>query len=301
MRTSWWAARVQESQGKPGHPNPRMFRVFQLTIGAYIRLFHRPRLQGAQRLVRDGPYLLVANHSAGLAMGEIASFALCYAKQVGADRPLAGLAHPFGFFTWPISTMLRGLGAIPSTYAAAAAAVGQGVPVLVFPGGDYEASRPIWKANEVDFNGRKGFLRIAREHKLPIIPMGIRGSHYSVPILWRSEWLLPRLFVIPILFGVKRFPLTLMSVVGAVLIVTLAGPVIGWHWAALLAFAYASSPLVFLPTIPSTIRMRVGQAIPWEDLFAVEPDDTEDEVLQRAYHRVVGEVQGLVDQGKRGA
>ena len=133
------------------------------------------------------------------------------------------------------------LGAIPSTYDAALGALSQGVPVLVFPGGDIDATRPIWRARRVDFGGRQGFLKIARGAKVPIVPMGIRGSHYAAPILFRSK-ILSTLLVFPRLSGVRRFPVTLLGVLGAVGFIAL-GPSIGWPLAPILAMLWIVLPL----------------------------------------------------------
>jgi 1-acyl-sn-glycerol-3-phosphate acyltransferase len=254
-----------------------------------VRLAHRPRLEGLDLLPDDGPFMLVGNHSAAMAAGELLSFAACYLEQQGPERPLAGMAHPFAFSLWPFSTFVRGMGAVPSTYQAAEETLQQGIPVLVFPGGDYEATRPLWRANQVMFAGRKGFVRIARKLSVPIVPLGIRGSHYSVPIVWRSR-LLPWLAIVPRLLGIKRFPVTLLGATGAVAIGWLAGPRLGWPVAALLTWAWLASPLPLLPWVPSTIRMRVGTPISPQELFGNGGDDE----LDGAYDRVQTAVQQLV-------
>lgn len=243
-------------------------------------------LHGVEHLPNDRPYLLVANHSAGVAMSEIFCFMSLYLEQVGEDRPLAGFAHPLGLALFPASNILRAVGAIPSTYEAAAHTLGKGVPILVFPGGDYEALRPVWKAHEVDFGGRVGFLKIAREAKVPIVPMGIRGSHFSAPILWRSRHVLPNALVLPRLVGLKRWALTALGLAGT------AGFMVGTSWSLPVriaaSLALLNSPLIFAPIVPSTIRMRIGAPIEPEELFA--GDD-----LKASLARVEGAVQALVD------
>jgi 1-acyl-sn-glycerol-3-phosphate acyltransferase len=252
---------------------------------------HRPSIEGFENLPASGPFLLVANHSGGFAVSELMSLAVLWLERFGRDRRLAGLAHPFGFNVWPIVTWLRGLGAIPSTYEAAAKALGDGIAVIVFPGGELESGRPVWRANQVEFGGRKGFLKIAREARVPIVPMGIRGSHYSVPIVWQSRHVLPWLVVIPRLFGIKRFPLTLLGVAAVAAIVLLTAG-LAWPWRVGLAWAFLLTPLQFLPWVPSTIRMRIGSPISHQDLFGAAQGS---EDLSAAYARVIGEVQRLVD------
>src|SRR5688500_13886930 len=119
--------------------------------------------------------------------------------------------------------LMEKVGAIPSTYPAAEAALKAGTPVLVFPGGDHEAMRPVWQANRVDFAGRQGFLKIARAANVPIVPLGIRGSHFTAPVVYRGGKLLPRLLVLPYLLGFrKRYPLALSAVIVAAVMAALA-------------------------------------------------------------------------------
>ncbi|MBW2526847.1 MAG: 1-acyl-sn-glycerol-3-phosphate acyltransferase [Deltaproteobacteria bacterium] len=287
MHPEWWANRAEP--GEPGRVDPKVIRWFRRNVEPVVRLLHRPRLYGVERLPVDRPYLLVVNHSAGMAAGEVLSLVACYLEQVGTERPLAGMAHPFGFSIWPISFFFRGIGAIPSTYGAAEQALSSGVPVVVFPGGDWESTRPVWQANRVTFGGHRGFLRLARRAGVPVVPLGIRGSHYSAPMLFRSR-LLAWLTVVPVLLGLERFPMTLLGLAGAVAISLGVGSTWGWPLAALLTWVWLASPFPMLPWIPSTIRMQIGEVIEHEDLFA----GSDDEALDQAYQRVEGEVQALV-------
>ncbi|NVB37020.1 1-acyl-sn-glycerol-3-phosphate acyltransferase [Pseudenhygromyxa sp. WMMC2535] len=248
---------------------------------------HRPRLEGLEHLPRDRPFLLVANHSGGMALAELSSFAALYAERLGGEPPLAGFALPLGFHG-PMAPLHRALGSVPSTYAHAYEALEGGASLLVFPGGDHEVLRPIWKAHEVDFAGRVGFLRIAKTAGVPIVPMGIRGSHFSAPILLRSK-VLPWLLVFPRLLGLKRFAISVLGILGALPI--LFSP-LALGWKIVIVWLWMGSPVTLLPIIPSTIRFRIGAPLLPETLFAGEGD--EDELLERAYPRVVQTVQQLV-------
>ncbi len=215
-----------------------------------------------------------------------------WSKRFGGARPIAGFAHSLGFSTWPLSSIHPHLGTIPSTYAAAEAALAAGVPILVFPGGDREAMRPIWQAHRVALGGRKGFLRIARKAGIPIVPMGIRGGHFTSMPLVRSR-LFTWLFGWPALVGVKRYAITLSAVLGVVTIASYAP--LGWPWRALLGWAWAASPLTFVPWIPWTIRMRIGPALSATTLFDERVSANDDDVLARALREVESTIQALVD------
>lgn len=156
-------------------------------------------------------------------------------ERFGGERPIAGFAHPISFTAWPLTWIMKQVGGIPSTYAAAEAMLAAGVPILLFPGGDQDALRPVWRAFDVDFGGRLGILRIARTMNVPIVPLGIRGSYFTAPPLVRAHFL-SWLAIWPRLFGIKRFTNTVLGVLGALAIA--AWVPYAWPWRALIAWAW---------------------------------------------------------------
>jgi len=217
--------------------------------------------------------MIVANHS-GLGLAEIMSLIVCLLDRYGASLRIAPMVHPISLQAWPSGGWMRRMGAIPSTYEEAKAALAEGLSLLVFPGGDHESMRPIWQANCVDFKGRQGFLKIAHAANVPIVPLGIRGSHYTLPILYRSGPWLPRLLVLPYLMGFrKRFPITLAGVLAVAALVAF-GPVWTWWLTALIALIVLGTPISQLPWIPWPIRMRFGAPIEPDQLFTSDDDHT---------------------------
>jgi 1-acyl-sn-glycerol-3-phosphate acyltransferase len=294
MHPEWWAKRARVDD--PGRPRAWLVRVVRAVVRPVVRLLFRPRLDGVENLPAEGPYLLVANHSGGTATAEILSFVALYLEQVGADRPLAGFAHPAAFSLWPVSLLLRSVGAVPSTSSVGAATLAAGVPVLIFPGGDHEGFRPLWQAHRVDFGGRKGFLRLARAARVPVVPMGIRGSHFTAPILWRTGAWLPRILVVPWLGGLKRYPITVLGVVVSACILVFVHAALPWR--VLLVWAFLAT--VVLPTlawVPATIRFRIGRPIAPPELFGDGAEPAAGE-LEAAFSRVEGAVQALVDEAR---
>lgn len=277
----------------PGQISSDAARLLQRYVAPLVRGLHRPVLLGTEHLPRHGPFLLVANHSAGMGLAEILSFVVLYLKDVGPDRPLAGFVLPTDFHVWPLSAVAHSVGAIPSTYKAAEQTLAAQVPILVFPGGDHESLRPIWQANRVDFAGRLGFLRIARSARIPIVPLGIRGSHFTTPILARSR-ALANLLVQPRLMGINRWGISLLGLIGAVLLAAFAP--LPWPLRIGLVWFWLGTPFVFLPWVPWTIRMRIGEPIEASALFTPEGTAESEEELRKALRRVEGAVQALVDR-----
>lgn len=270
-RRDWDAIRPDPRVGI-GRPTARAVSIIRRFVGPVVRLCFRPRIEGLERLP-DGPFLLVANHSAGLGLAEILSFAWLYLDRIGPERPLTALAHPIGFQMWPADEMHRQIGTIPSTYAAAAEALAEGVPILVFPGGGYETQRPFWQANRVDFNRRRGYVRIARRAGVPIVPMAIRGSHWTAPILLRSR-LLAHLLILPArLMGEKRWALSLLGVLVAALLLTSD---LWWPLRLGLTFVWLGTPLIYLPIVPAPISFHIGPPVSFDDLSGPHGDDIDE-------------------------
>ncbi len=274
-----------------GKASPFMRGLLRSVLGGLVRLAFRPRVEGWENLPHDRPYLLVANHSGG-GGAEIFCFAHLWLARFGADRPLTGMAHPLAFFLPVIGWLLRSLGAIPSSYDAAAQAFAEGVPVLIFPGGDHEAFRPIWQAGRVDFGGRRGYARLARRERVPVVPLGITGSHYTLPIFWRSHLLLPWLSGMR-LWGIKRYPVTLSHLLALAITCWLLLPVIGLGWTLAVCWLLLAVPIIgMLPVVPWSVRLRIGAPLEPEELFG---EAAEDAPVDAAAQRVEAAVQQLLD------
>jgi 1-acyl-sn-glycerol-3-phosphate acyltransferase len=76
--------------------------------------------------------------------------------------------------------------------------------VLVYPGGDWEVHRASWDGFKVDFGGRKGFLRLALNNDVPIVPVVSAGGQETALFLGRGNRLasvlgLDRLFRLKVL------------------------------------------------------------------------------------------------------
>ena len=51
----------------------------------------------------------------------------------------------------------------------------RGEHLVMAPGGTREGLRPFWRRHRVDFGSRRGYLRLAYAHRLPIIPVVASG------------------------------------------------------------------------------------------------------------------------------
>jgi 1-acyl-sn-glycerol-3-phosphate acyltransferase len=150
--------------------------------------------------------LLVGNHSGGNMIVDTFVFSLAFYTYFGVERPFHQLAHNLAI-AWPVAgDLLRKAGTLSASHKNAERALDAGAPVLVYPGGDWETHRPSWRGNEIDFAGRKGFIRLALEAGVPIVPVVSIGGQETALFLSRGAGLasalrldkLARLKVLPV-------------------------------------------------------------------------------------------------------
>ncbi|MET0810496.1 MAG: glycerol acyltransferase, partial [Thermoleophilaceae bacterium] len=84
----------------------------------------------------------------------------------------------------------------------------RGAALLVYPGGDYEVHRPSWESAKVDFGGRRGFIRLAQERDVPLVPVVAIGGQETALFLSRGEGL-AKLLGLDRMFRLKVLPISL--------------------------------------------------------------------------------------------
>lgn len=172
-----------------------------------VKRYYRSEVHGLE-LLPPGGVLVVANHSGGFLPMDEALFAVDYYDRFGYDRPIYTLTHDI-MLVGPTAEWLRRMGYIRATPENAAAALRAGAVVVDFPGGDYDAYRPTWSRNTIDFCRRTGYVRTAVDAGVPIVPMVTIGAQENQLFLSRGTWLahalrLDKLLhskILPITFG----------------------------------------------------------------------------------------------------
>jgi 1-acyl-sn-glycerol-3-phosphate acyltransferase len=152
-------------------------------IGGY----HRAQVRGVER-VPPGPALFVGNHSAGMWTPD--SYTLCVAllRAHGMSAVPYGLAHEKVVSVGWVNRLIVPLGAVRASHQNAMRLFDRGDKVLVYPGGDVDSIRPWTRRNEVVFGGRRGYIKLALEAGVPIIPVVTAGSHSSFVVLNEGRW-----------------------------------------------------------------------------------------------------------------
>lgn len=171
----------------------------------FVRRYHRLEID-APSTALDTLVLFVANHGFG-GIFDLNVFATGAAlDQLHLDRPVTILTHQLAW-TLGVGPLIEPLGARPASQHSADEAFGEGHHVLVFPGGDLDASKSWEDRNHIVFGGRSGFARLAIEHEVPIVPVVTAGAGESLFVISSGERL-ARAIHLDKLLRVKSAPIT---------------------------------------------------------------------------------------------
>jgi 1-acyl-sn-glycerol-3-phosphate acyltransferase len=152
-------------------------------------VYFRAQVRGLDRVPEDEPILFVGNHSGGNMTPDTIVFMLAFNTYFGVERPIYALAHSLVTAAPVVGSFLRRWGVLTAGHSAARTVLEAGHSVLVYPGGDVETHRPWSARNEIRFDGRQGFVRLAREAGVRIVPVVSSGGHDTYLPLTDGRWL----------------------------------------------------------------------------------------------------------------
>src|SRR5579884_15205 len=182
------------------------------------KLYFRADVRGLENIPADGPVLLVGNHSGGTWIADTFVFSQYFYDHFGAGRRFYQLAHDLVFKVPGLRSLVERYGPVPASPRNMARALVRDAALLVYPGGDHETFRPSWESDRVDFAQRTGFVKLALEHRVPIVPIVSVGGQETALFLGQGRRLARalqldqrlRLKVLPVALG-PPFGVTLLD------------------------------------------------------------------------------------------
>jgi 1-acyl-sn-glycerol-3-phosphate acyltransferase len=165
--------------------DPEYIRRLLPVWRAVLCNYFRAEVRGLDNIPNAGPSLLVGNHSGGIYIADTFVLAAEFYAHFGPERRFHQLAHDIAA-RLPATGLSR-WGTVAASHENARRAFDRGAPVLVYPGGDYETFRPSWHSDRIQFGGRKGFIKLALERGVPIVPVVAIGGQETALFATRGE------------------------------------------------------------------------------------------------------------------
>ena len=236
--------------------HPDTARRMLLPAALMHRYYFRVENHGIENVPSSG-VLLIANHS-----GHVGYDGMMLAMSMLLDAEPPRVARGMGeFFFWKnpfLGTLASRGGTVAGTPTNCITMLSEGNCVMVFPEGARGANKPFRQRYQLQRFGT-GFMRLALETGVPIVPVGIIGSEEQQPGIANLEGLGRR-------FGLPSFPITVTS-----------------PWLGPLGIAFA---------LPTKYRIHFGEPL----LFDGDPNE-EDEAVERHVEVVKQAIADLLARG----
>jgi len=240
-----------------------------LPLFEFLRVnYFRTEIIGAKHIPKDGPFIAVGNHSGGPMIPDVWLKLGFWATTFGLERPAYALVHDAALKVPVVNNFLMKLGGLRACPENAEKALAQGGALLIYPGGELDCLRSYWDRNKIDFQGRTGFIELAFQHGVPVVPIVNVGAHEVYFTLFSSRTL-ARWTGMEALTRVKTLPLN-----------------IGLPWG-----MWLSGFIPYLP-LPSKVTYKIAKPIRLEHNPALAKDKR---ALKRVYRRVMRIMQKMMD------
>jgi len=252
----------------PASRDPEFITAVSPFLTAVADNYFRTEAEDTQHVPRRGPLIVVSNHNGGPILPDVWIMLNYWVTNMGIDAPAYAMVHDAAFRVPLVKNLLAKLGGLRATRENAEKVLAMGGVLLVYPGGELDSYRSFWQRNKINFHGRTGFIELAYEHGVPILPVVNIGAHEVYFTLFSSRRL-ARWSGLEKLTRVKTVPLT-----------------VGLPWG-----IWLTGFLPYLP-LPSKFVYKVAKPL----RFPRDPRCAHDPVaLHRAYVRITGIMQNMLD------
>jgi 1-acyl-sn-glycerol-3-phosphate acyltransferase len=160
--------------------------------------------------VPEPPALLVGIHSGAPFVWDAWTVGVQWWRRFGDERPLHGTAHDALMALPLVGDYFRRMGVLPAAPDSMASALAAGHDVALWPGGERDSLRPWSQRDRAVLAGRKGFVRLAIQSGVPIVPIATVGGPDSMPIV-SSGRRLAKLLQLDRVARLKLFPIALQA------------------------------------------------------------------------------------------
>ncbi len=145
------------------------------------RRYFRVRTRGVEH-IPNGPCILVSNHAGAVPLdGPLLHLALKFERP--DLLPASWLLEDQIFLTPLFGTLANRLGAVRANPDNALRLLRSGRPIIVFPEGTHGLSKSRKEGYRLQRFGRGGYVKIAAQAGVPIVPVATVGGNETTPLL----------------------------------------------------------------------------------------------------------------------
>jgi 1-acyl-sn-glycerol-3-phosphate acyltransferase len=229
-------------------------------------VWFRMDIEGWEHLP-EPPVLLIGVHSGAPFVWDAWTVGIQWWRRFGTDRPLHGTAHDALMAAPLLGSYFRRMGVLPAAPDSIASALEAGHDVALWPGGEIDSLRPWTDRDEAVLAGRTGFIRMAINAGVPIVPVATVGGPDSMPVLARGRRLAKALQLDKVA-RLKMLPIALSA-------------------------PWGISPAI-LPELPLPTKIRTAFQPPVK--LSRDPKKAkDDDYVERKYEEVRRSIQGGMD------
>ena len=180
---SGYGAHAERAQERPdsGYDPGFVERTAPLLEFLWSRYF-RVRLLGVEHIPDDGAALLVGNHSGGIPY-DGAMLLHGIRREHPHHRHVRPLVANFAFRSGWMANVVARVGCVRASMETALPMLARGELVAVFPEGLRGVGKLYRERYRLARFGRGGFVRLAREAQVPLLPVAIVGAEEIHPVI----------------------------------------------------------------------------------------------------------------------
>jgi len=227
----------------------------------------RMEIEGWERLP-EPPALFIGIHSGAPFVWDAWTVGVQWWRHFGGERIMHGTAHDALMAAPLIGRYFRAMGVLPAAPDSIASALAAGHDVALWPGGEVDSLRPWTQRDEAILGGRTGFIKMAINAGVPIVPIATVGGPDAMPVITRGRNL-AKLLQLDKLARIKVMPFAISA-------------------------PWGIAPAM-LPEIPLPTKIRTSFQEPVK--LARDPRKAkDDDYVERKYEEVRKSIQGGMDE-----
>ncbi len=183
--------------------NPQIIEQLLPFYSWIYQYYFRVQTDGWEHIPPTGKVLLIGSHNGGLAAPDTIMMTYDWFRHFGTARLAYALMDAKIWKVFPaLARLATQVGTIQTHPDLVREALRRQAAVLIYPGGVQDVFRPYSKRNQIYFHGHKGFVKLAIQEEVPIVPFISYGAHSTLIVLtdlypqlrqlhqWGMPWLL---------------------------------------------------------------------------------------------------------------